>query len=32
MRDQLLESRVMHCDETRVQVMKEPDRESTSQS
>jgi transposase len=31
-RDQLLESRVIHCDETRVQVMKEPDREPTSQS
>ncbi len=32
MRDQLLESRVIHCDETRVQVMKEPDREPASQS
>ena len=32
MRDRLLESRVIHCDETRVQVMKEPDREPTSQS
>ncbi len=32
MRDQLLESRVIHCDETRVQVMKEPGREATSQS
>src|SRR5690606_24092275 len=32
MRDRLLGSRVIHCDETRVQVMKEPDREPTSQS
>jgi hypothetical protein len=32
MRHQLLESRVVHCDETRAQVMKEPDREPTSQS
>lgn len=32
MRDRLLESRVIYCDETRVQVMKEPDREPTSQS
>jgi hypothetical protein len=32
MRDRLLESRVIHCDETRVQVMKELDREPTSQS
>ncbi|HCG1270865.1 TPA: IS66 family transposase [Pseudomonas aeruginosa] len=32
MRDRLLESRVIHCDETRVQVLKEPDREATSQS
>ena len=32
MRDRLLESRVIHCDETRVQVMKEPAREPTSQS
>lgn len=32
MRDRLLESRVIHCDETRVQVLKEPDREPTSQS
>jgi transposase len=32
MRDRLLESRVIHCDETRVQVMKEPGREPTSQS
>jgi hypothetical protein len=28
----LLESRVIHCDETRVQVTKEPGREPTSQS
>jgi transposase len=32
MRDRLLESRVIHCDETRVQVMKERGREPTSQS
>ncbi|UWH25674.1 IS66 family transposase [Pseudomonas sp. HD6515] len=32
MRDRLLESRVIHCDETRVQVLKEPDREATSRS
>ena len=32
MRDRLLESRVIHCDEMRVQVMKEPGREPTSQS
>jgi len=32
MRDRLLESRVIHCDETRVQVNKEPGREPTSQS
>lgn len=32
MRDRLLENRVINCDETRVQVMKEPDREPTSQS
>lgn len=32
MRDRLLESRVIHCDETRVQVLKEPDREPRSQS
>lgn len=32
MRDRLLESRVIHCDETGVQVLKEPDREPTSQS
>uniref|UniRef100_UPI001F550DF0 IS66 family transposase n=1 Tax=Pseudomonas mohnii TaxID=395600 RepID=UPI001F550DF0 len=32
MRDRLLESPVVHCDETRVQVLKEPDRDPTSQS
>jgi transposase len=32
MRDRLLESPVIHCDETRVQVLKEPDRDATSQS
>jgi len=32
MRDSLLASRVIHCDETRVQVLKEPDREPESQS
>ncbi|WVI99009.1 IS66 family transposase [Pseudomonas psychrophila] len=32
MRDRLLESSVIHCDETRVQVLKEPDRDPTSQS
>jgi len=32
MRDSLPASRVMHCDETRVQVLKEPDREPSSQS
>ena len=32
MRDSLLTSRVIHCDETRVQVLKEPDREPSSQS
>lgn len=32
MRDRLLESRVVHCDETRLQVLKEPGREATSQS
>ncbi|MGX5793171.1 IS66 family transposase [Pseudomonas sp. E2-15] len=32
MRDGLLGSRVIHCDETRVQVLKEPDREPSSQS
>lgn len=31
MRDSLLASRVIHCDETRVQVLKEPDREPSSQ-
>ena len=32
LRDRLLESPVIHCDETRVQVLKEPDRDPTSQS
>lgn len=32
MRDRLPESRIIHCDETRVQVLKEPDREPSSQS
>ncbi len=32
MRDRLLESHVIRCDETCVQVLKEPDREPTSQS
>jgi hypothetical protein len=32
MRDRLLESPVIHCDETCVQVLKEPDRDPTSQS
>ena len=32
MHDHLLESPVIHCDETRVQVLKEPDRDPTSQS
>ncbi|WP_133143830.1 IS66 family transposase [Pseudomonas fragi] len=32
MRDRLLESPIVHCDETRVQVLKEPDRDPTSQS
>lgn len=32
MRDRLLESPVIHCDETRVQELKEPDRDPTSQS
>jgi transposase len=32
MRDRLLESPVAHCDETRVQVLKEPGRDPTSQS
>lgn len=32
MRDSLLNSRIIHCDETRVQVLKEPDRGPSSQS
>lgn len=32
MRDSLLASRIIHCDETRVQVLKEPGREPGSQS
>lgn len=32
MRERLLESPVIHCDEIRVQVLKEPDRDPTSQS
>lgn len=32
LRDSLLASRIIHCDETRVQVLKEPDREASSQS
>jgi len=32
MRDSLLASRAIHCDETRVLVLKEPDREPSSQS
>jgi hypothetical protein len=32
MRDRLLDSPVIHCDETRVQVLKEPDRDPSSQS
>lgn len=32
MRDQLLDSPVIHCDETRLQVLNEPDRDPTSQS
>jgi len=32
MRDRLLDSPVIHCDETRVQVLKEPDRAPSSQS
>ena len=32
MRDSLLSSRVIHCDETRVQVLKEPDRAPGGQS
>lgn len=31
MHDSLLNSRIIHCDETRVQVLKEPDREPISQ-
>jgi hypothetical protein len=29
--ERLLENRVIHCDETRVQVLKEPDREPSNQ-
>ena len=32
MRESLLGSRIIHCDETRVQVLKEPGREPSSQS
>lgn len=32
LRDHLLESLVIHCDETRVQVLKEPGRDPSSQS
>ena len=32
LRDQLFDSRVIHCDETRVQVLKEPGRDPSSQS
>lgn len=32
MRESLLNSRIIHCDETRVQVLKEPGREPSSQS
>ncbi|TBV04492.1 IS66 family transposase [Stutzerimonas kirkiae] len=32
MRDRLLESPVIHCDETRIQVLGEPGREPTAQS
>lgn len=32
LRDRLLESPVIHCDETRLQVLKEPDRDPGSQS
>ena len=32
LRDRLLESPVVHCDETRLQVLKEPDRDPGSQS
>lgn len=31
LRDRLLASPVIHCDEIRVQVLKEPDRDPTSQ-
>jgi transposase len=30
MRDRLLESPIVHCDETRVQVLKEPRRDPTN--
>ncbi|SDR69928.1 MULTISPECIES: IS66 family transposase [Pseudomonadaceae] len=32
LRDRLLEGPLIHCDETRLQVLKEPDRDPTSQS
>lgn len=32
MRESLLSSRIIHCDETRVQVLKEPGREPSRQS
>jgi transposase len=32
LRDRLLDSPVIHCDETRVQVLKEPDRDPSTQS
>ena len=32
MRERLLESPVIHCDESRAQALKEPDRDSTSKS
>lgn len=32
LRDRLLESPLTHCDETRVQVLKEEDRDPTGQS
>ena len=32
MRDSLLAGRIIHCDETRVQVLKQPDREPSNQS
>jgi transposase-like protein len=32
LRDKLLDSRVIHCDQIRVQVLKEPGRDRTSQS